>query len=232
MSQPTIEERSRGMHTPEVNTNNPITVSTSPSATVPRVTCCPLPGRAYRIWADFLEFATFEFILTRCRLANGSGVIVLRSILTALVIYLLALGLQNLLDSTRSWEFSLIELKTQVRGTMQWYGAIFAVIYAGLYSRFASQWAYLANVYNQIKAVECREHCNPDRLSEWKAGFIEDAEELHLAGKPLFASILRVWGQDAKVREYFVGFASGGDARFEALMERVEAVWQHSVKVR
>jgi hypothetical protein len=32
-----------------------------------------------------------------------------------------------------------------------WIGAIFAAVYAALYARFASQWSYLAGVYNQMR---------------------------------------------------------------------------------
>lgn len=209
-----------------MTTNGQVLTSTSPTTTPPAVTGAGSSRTAFQIWSSFLEFATFECLLTRRRLANGSGVIVLRSVLTALVIHLAALGLRNLLDSSRTWGFSGTELKAQLGETLHWYGAIFAAIYAGLYTRFASQWTYLANVYNQIKAAECRGGCDGERLAEWKAGFIEDAEELHLAGKTLFASVLREWGRDANVKKPFVAYAHGGEERFDALMKRVEAVWK------
>jgi hypothetical protein len=57
------------------------------------------------------------------------------------------------------------------------------------YARFSSQWSYLAGVYNQIKAAECRTGFQETVLAQWKAGFIEDAADLHLLRKAMFASI-------------------------------------------
>ncbi len=39
------------------------------------------------------------------------------------------------------------------------FGAIFAAVYFALYARFASQWSYLANLYNKIKEAETRSQC-------------------------------------------------------------------------
>jgi hypothetical protein len=175
---------------------------------------------------------SLEFLLTRFRLPNGGGIILLRSLASAFLVYLGVLGLHNALDSARTWSFSWPELTAQVRETFHWYGAIFGALYAGLYARFASQWTYLANVYNQIKAAECRRECNGDPLAEWKAGFMEDAEELHLATKPLFASVLRAWGGDANVKKKFIENAPGGVERFEALMKRVASLWEQTARQR
>ena len=152
-----------------------------------------------KCWGGIIEFITFEWILTGRRRANGSDVITLRSVLTALLVYAIALGIRNLVDPSRSCSFSWAELGSQLTTTLPWFGAIFAAVYAGLYARFASQWTYLANVYNQIKAAECRGECDGLKLAQWKAGFIEDAEDLHLACKPLFASVLRAWGAEGRI---------------------------------
>lgn len=187
----------------------------------------PVAGRSpLRFWNFILEIVTFEFFLTRLKMANGGGVIVLRSVLTALFIYLTALGLRNLFDASRTWWFSEVQFRLQLIETLPWYGAIFAAIYAGLYARFASQWTYLANVYNQIKAAECRKECMDTPLAEWKAGFIEDAEELHLIGKGVFAAVVRSWGKNEEVKEQFVKNAPGGAVRFAKVLRRAEAVWQ------
>ena len=76
-------------------------------------------------------------------------------------------------------------------------------MYAALYSRFASQWTYLAGVYNQIKMAESRTDRDPRKIAEWKAGFIVDAEELHLVRKPLFAEVVRAWRKDAAVEDAY-----------------------------
>ena len=106
--------------------------------------------------------------------------------------------------------------------------AAFAGSYTALYARFASQWEYLADLYNQIKAkqidvavsdVRDELHAlrqkvieNPNQppddhfcnaaylLAQWKAGFIEDAEKLHLAEKPPFAAVVSNWKSDAVVQ--------------------------------
>ena len=85
-------------------------------------------------------------------------------------------------------------------------------------------------MYNQIKATESREQRNATVLAEWKAGFMEDSEELHPATKPLFASVVRVWGKDGRVRSQFIANAPGGEERFSALMRRVEMVWERSAR--
>lgn len=69
---------------------------------------------------------------------------------------------------------------------LPWLGATIAASYAASYSRFASQWVYLAELYNQIKAAELSipEVLTPAQVlvfAEWKAGFLEDCETLHLA---------------------------------------------------
>jgi hypothetical protein len=85
---------------------------------------------------------------------------------------------------------------------------------------------YLAGVYNQIKATEAPERTSFDALTEWKAGFLEDADELHLAAKPLFGSVIRAWGKDPNVRKHFVEHAAGGEARFNRLLHRFDAAYQ------
>lgn len=101
---------------------------------------------------------------------------------------------------------------------------VFAGSYVALYARFASQWTYLADLYNQIKSKEVdiagAPHCEAltERtsalaaidagkinelqcnqaylLAQWKCGFIEDAFTLHLAKKRLFASVIANWAKD------------------------------------
>ena len=163
--------------------------------------------------ACVLSFPTSEWLLTCCRLANGSSVIILRSLLTVLYVYLLGLL------PYWTWDPSA-----------EWYAVVFAGIYTALYARFASQWSYLAGLYNQIKNAETHDGCLPGALADWKAGFIEDADELHLASKPLFASVIRVWGKKPCVEDCFVKHAPGGKARFDKLMEQVERSYNRSEK--
>ena len=80
-----------------------------------------------------------------------------------------------------------------IADTVPWLGAIFAGVYVALYARFASQWSYLAGVYNQIRqtlATWDPTKDNANHLNLWRAGFIEDALDLHLATKPMFGPFL------------------------------------------
>jgi hypothetical protein len=138
------------------------------------------------------------------------------------------MAVMNWLDPTRGSEFSWNELGAQTLAHVTWIGAIFATVYALLYSRFASQWTYLAGVYNQIKAVQLRDQVNGTVLAEWKAGFIEDCDDLHLLRKPMFASIANEWitnGTDkVTVIENLDKHAPGGEKRRIRIASEVAAV--------
>lgn len=169
------------------------------------------------------ELASSEWLLTRCHLANGGSVILARAALTTCVIYGSALVARNLLDPHRTWEFSSSELRLQILASAEWFGAIFAGVYAALYARFSSQWTYLAGLYNQIKASEVRDGgVGAAALMEWKAGFIEDAEALHLATKPLFRAVVAAWGRDPAVRASYIAHAGGSQA-LDDLLARLQA---------
>jgi hypothetical protein len=112
---------------------------------------------------------------------------------------------------------------------LTWFGAIFAAVYALLYARFSSQWTYLAGVYNQIKAAQVRDRPAKEALAEWKAGFIEDCDDLHLVRKDMFASIAHEWlssesDHGAGVRQTFDRYAPGGKMRREKIQSEVAAV--------
>ena len=104
----------------------------------------------------------------------------------------------------------------------------FAALYVAFYARFASQWAYLASVYNQVKSSEARaaektpagerEHI----IAQWKAAFIEDAEVLHLHRKGIFVGTVRAWGANDDVRACFVASTYGGEERLRMIMQDVE----------
>ena len=170
-----------------------------------------------------LRWATFESLLDER--PNDGTVIVLRSFWTSIIIYGVALGLRNLIDPTRSWAFSLAELRKQLVETGAWLGPLLGATYASFYARFSSQWAYLANLYNQVKQLECGVH-HAESVSDLKAAFIEDADELHLLRKPIFASTIRVWLRIVAVRRSFIYTAPGGQARLEALEQIVESVYK------
>jgi hypothetical protein len=97
--------------------------------------------------------------------------------------------------------------------TLPWIGAIFAFTYLALYTRFASQFNYLAGAYNQIVAVRAQirgtapteAQSDPDNnvsIQAWEAGFVEDAQELHLATKKIFSTA--VWYMLDRSSPWFV----------------------------
>jgi hypothetical protein len=137
------------------------------------------------------------------RRPNGGTVVLLRSIWIAVAFYAIGLVLSNLIDPNRSWRFSFREFRRQLLESFGWFVTIFAGAYAALYARFASQWSYLASVYNQIKATECKgvDADNQKRLAEWKAAFIDDAVNLHLAGKSSFREVVLMWSENKDVNE-------------------------------
>lgn len=88
---------------------------------------------------------------------------------------------------------------------------VYAAVYTSFYARFVSQWTYLSNLYNQIKNADmdlckscgkndvsglCGKGCNSaarKKIDGWKAGFIEDAEALHMETKSIFATVIYIW---------------------------------------
>jgi len=186
-----------------------------------------------------VRLASAEWILTCVGRPNGGDVVFLRSCVTTAIAYATALAAINWSDPDRTSELSLLELRVQVNATLPWVGAAFAATYTALYARFASQWAYLAGVYHQIKAVEVeialqQNSAGPKisiaSMDEWKAGFLEDAENLHLALKPDFASVVKAWGAEEGVRSAYAAYTPGGAARLDALWNRTLVVCDRADK--
>jgi hypothetical protein len=112
---------------------------------------------------------------------------------------------------------------------LPWLAAIFAGVYVALYTRFSSQWTYLANLFNQIVQAQLALPEKPheaqlNTMASWKAAFIEDAEDLHLAAKPMFLVAVQDWGSDARVASRFVHNTVGGEQRLTALLKRLEMI--------
>jgi hypothetical protein len=177
-----------------------------------------------RVIELIVEAVSAEWLL-RLR-PNGGTAILIRSFWISAIIFGVYLSLENWLDPHRLWwTFSLHELHLQVSSSLHLIGPILAGVYAALYTRFASQWSYLASVYNQIKAAETRKDCNSEQLALWKAGFIEDAEELHLANKHHFASTIRAWGRERQVDAAFAENAPGGAERLAILLKKADEMY-------
>lgn len=127
------------------------------------------------------------------------------------------------------WAMSLLPGLVGFVKALPWLGAVAAGVYTALYTRFASQWSYLAGVYNQIMQTESSakfERCSPQHraLVTWKVGFIVDAWYVHLARKEPFLSVIRHWLKDDDVRTCYVRWNGEKDLNdLEAALQEPEA---------
>jgi len=172
------------------------------------------------MWKKFISIISGEWILNSAD--NGGSVIALRSLLCSIILFLLILGFINIVDPTKSCNFSFKVFQEEIVNRITWFGVIFAAAYAALYSRFSSQWSYLANLYNTIKQASLASRVDEDILAEWKAAFIEDAEYLHLSHKENFVSIIHEWSQEEKVKDKYIKYTPGGKERFESLVNSIK----------
>jgi hypothetical protein len=171
-------------------------------------------------WQRAVDLFSWEG-LVKGTLRNGGSAILARSLLVALELYVVTLVSMAVVDPDRSWNPTWMAARRALVGNLPWFGTMFAATYAAFYARFSAQWSYLAGLYNQIKQTEAGASSDPDgrrAIAEWKAGFIEDAEELYLAGKPLFASVIYGWSADGDVRSAYEQHTVDGPARLARVL--------------
>jgi hypothetical protein len=158
--------------------------------------------------------------------ANGSGIIVARACFISLFSFFFLLPLMLWLwNGADAGEFigplDIERLHTFWHRHASWLAVLFGSSYTALYARFSAQWRYLADVYNKIKEAEIKYgESGAKGIAEWKAGFIEDAVTLHLASKPVFAQVIKVWLDNHLVRDAFVNY-SGGSNQYNAVRHTV-----------
>lgn len=184
---------------------------------------------AFDLWSWVVSIASAEWPLTKLKRANGGDVIAFRALWVATGLYTISLLAKFGIDHNGFHCLDMSHLVGEMRNTLPWLGAAFGAAYAAFYARFASQWHYLASLYNEIKQTEARaakdaDETTREKLAEWKAGFIEDAEDLHLATKPMFSSVIRVWGGDSLVQQKFESNTLGGRDRLDELIDRAKKV--------
>lgn len=129
---------------------------------------------------------------------NGGAVVTARASSVTMLLFLPAFLL--------SWLVKDEEFLEHFVERLPWLAAIFAASYTAFYARFASQWGYLAHLYNQISEAELSPTVDDDALARWKAGFIADAIRLHLWRKGTFVSICTRYWSGQKVRDHFHNF--------------------------
>jgi hypothetical protein len=169
------------------------------------------------MWKGLIWFASADWML-RGR-ANGGTVILGRTIFVTAEIFLIAQFLHEISRPDVVLQPSWSRFLCLVHQHLTWLGAIFGAVYAALYTRFASQWSYLAGLYNQIMEVQSSmnsEDINAEKMAMWKAGFLVDADDLHLAYKPMFAGLVRQFLIDDGIRDVFVEL--NGEERADRLL--------------
>lgn len=142
-----------------------------------------------RIIDGLVNLLTAEYVFRW--MPNGGTAVMIRTIIVACQVYLPTIGLKSYSAPDTTLTFSMDQLIIEVHSTIPWFGAIFGGVYVALYSRFVSQFSYLANLYNRILEVATTDAIgNDENYNIWRAGFIEDALNMHLATKPTFASMI------------------------------------------
>ncbi|MBR8344630.1 hypothetical protein [Burkholderia ambifaria] len=174
-----------------------------------------------KIWGFIVGLLSGEWIVTHCLKTNGGDAILFRTGWVTLLVTVAVVGIR--LQWVRAPNGDEIAVTHHLLDVGGWLSAVFGGVYLALYARFSSQWAYLASLYNQIKQTEATAGVNVDVLASWKAGFIEDAENLHLACKSSFAPVIKAWGAESAVEHAFAQYAPGSAARWNVLQKRVEA---------
>jgi len=177
----------------------------------------------------FVDWLSGEWLLTGR--PNSGAVVFLRSLLVSAYFIIFALAFKCAVDPDTSKDFSLYALRSVLRDHLGWIGTVFAATYVGFYSRYASQWGYLASLYNQIMATASglpNEERENESFLNWQAGFIEDCYFLHLDRKPIFAILIKEMLSDSAIRMCFVD-AAPRDVSQEVLGRHWETAAIHSL---
>lgn len=160
--------------------------------------------------------------------ANGGTVVAARTIWLSFWLYGTAFLFRTRFAEGKSAILDFRQGLADFVDTLPWLATIFGATYIAFYTRFASQWSYVAALYNQLLATETGLKDPSERqleaLAAWKAGFIEDAEELHLAAKPMFLIAVVQWGEDHRVAEKFAQNTVGGRDRLRDLLARLRLI--------
>lgn len=169
-----------------------------------------------KIGASVVNFLSGEWMLDRGR-PNGGDVVVMRTLWIGilLIIFIAVLrALASLPDGLLPFVRCIGgALKTSLDGGEA--PTILGATYAALYTRFTSQWTYIANLYNQIKQAEVEAADSQGSapaapspaalvLAQWKAGFIEDALAVHMATKPTMKGVIQAWFAVPEVKAAFM----------------------------
>jgi hypothetical protein len=163
---------------------------------------------------------TGEFFLKI--MPNGGTAVLLRAAFISIYLYLLVIAVKSFTSECAIFSFAADQLRSEFNSTIPWFGAIFGGTYAALYSRFSSQWSYLADLYNQQLSASLtlsKEQINDDNYAIWQAAFIEDAVCMHLATKPGFSNAILGMLQEKQIREILEEDEHFGKERVSELVQ-------------
>jgi Gpi18-like mannosyltransferase len=162
------------------------------------------------------DFLAGEWILGIFK-SNGGAVVALRALWTTAIFAVIAVIAVSAFDPERIGPATVngaLDVLCSVSSSV----VIFlGASYVALYARFVSQWGYLAGLYNMIKQTEATQNSDKKTIAEWKAGYLEDAENLHLAAKNNLAPVLYAWVQDPAVIRAYIKNTPGGTNRLRRL---------------
>ena len=172
--------------------------------------------------SKFVEIITGEFVFDF--MPNGGKAVLIRTTIVTLLLYSLAIFAKSYARENAIFEFSLIQLRIEFGETIPWLGAIFGGTYAAFYSRFSSQWTYLADLYNQQMSVASTikdEDFNNENFQKWQAAFIEDAVHMHLATKIGFSNVIYELLDEDGIKEVLLKQEHFGEKKYNELKARL-----------
>lgn len=169
-------------------------------------------------------WASGEFLLNQR--SNGGTVVFLRSCIVTVLLIAAVLPAKSYFSKDSTFVFSASQLKIEIGDLIPWAGAVFAAAYAALYARFSAQWNYLASLYNQIAASSLAlpydtSRTDP-RMHGWRAAFVEDAIDLHLAGKSMFSGAIKYYlSEDKAAFDAFVQHTNDARGKIRRLEKQL-----------
>ena len=175
-----------------------------------------MPCNIQKLITRCFDFLAGEWMLGIFK-SNGGTVVALRALWTTAIFSVIAVIQVSAFDPERIGPAT-------VDGTLEVLWAVSSAVaiflgasYVALYARFVAQWGYLAGLYNMIKQTEATAGSDKKIIAEWKAGYLEDAENLHLAAKNNLAPVLYAWVKDPSVIRAYIKNTPGGANRLRRL---------------